>query len=227
MTDNAPWLIIDSGSPRAMVGVASKEKVLAETFMDGHRKHAETLSQALTDCLDTASLSLDQICGVAVGRGPGSFVGVRVAMSTAKGLAFAKEKPLLGLCPLIALANEPNVPAGRGLSILDARKGELYFRLIDKKPGKLCTSEAEGTMAPHLLEKHYQGLDFVVGHGIDLFSENYLKNLRVLRLMGPTAEGYRHALLNAEPFSDELFSLAPHYWRAPDAKMPAPSPFAS
>lgn len=223
MTENAPWLIIDSGSPRALVGIASSDGVIAQTFMDGHRKHAETLSHAMTECMSAASVTLAQISGVAVGRGPGSFVGVRVGMATAKGLAFAAGKPLLGLCPLFALANGADVPSGRGLAILDARKGEVYFRLIEKNAEKGSVCLADGTLAPAQLEHDYPQIDFIVGNGVDLFSDQFLAQTTVIRKPGPDTHGYRLSLPKHGDFEDELYSLAPHYWRAPDAKKPAAS----
>jgi len=91
------------------------------------RRHAELILPMIESLLDEAGVSRRQLDAIAVGRGPGAFTGVRLAISVAQGLALALDIPVVPVSSLAALAQD--APAGVGetiLAVIDARMGEIY-----------------------------------------------------------------------------------------------------
>jgi tRNA threonylcarbamoyladenosine biosynthesis protein TsaB len=91
------------------------------------RRHAELILPMIESLLAEAGVSRRQLDAVAVGRGPGAFTGVRLAISVAQGLALALHIPVVPVSSLAALAQD--APAGPGeaiLAVIDARMGEIY-----------------------------------------------------------------------------------------------------
>jgi len=129
-----PVLGIDTGGPRADLALVAGGRVLAEGSYSA-ASHGAELPAAAAQVLARAGLSLRQLKAVAVGIGPGSFTGLRVGLSYAKGLKLAVGCALLGIpsldtLALTALAEISVTPAGRLICpVLDARKGEVYAAL--------------------------------------------------------------------------------------------------
>ncbi|MBH1988720.1 MAG: tRNA (adenosine(37)-N6)-threonylcarbamoyltransferase complex dimerization subunit type 1 TsaB [Myxococcaceae bacterium] len=117
-------LILDTSCPRALVALTQGNQILAEHYLSEYRRHGECLPAAVQTVLKEAGLPFEGIKQIAVGRGPGSFIGVRVAMAYAKGLAMALQIPLIGFGTLDAIEHSSAVGAA-----IDARRGEYYVRL--------------------------------------------------------------------------------------------------
>ncbi|MEK7851123.1 MAG: tRNA (adenosine(37)-N6)-threonylcarbamoyltransferase complex dimerization subunit type 1 TsaB, partial [Deltaproteobacteria bacterium] len=90
------------------------------------------LMAAIDHLMGLSGLTLNDMDGIAVSVGPGSFTGLRIGLSAAKGLSYGSGKPLIGIPTLDALAS--NLPFSRYLvcPILDARKGEVYTAIYRK-----------------------------------------------------------------------------------------------
>ena len=95
------------------------------------QKHSEILMAMLNDLLREASVKLAQLDGIAFGKGPGSFTGVRIACGVAQGLALGANLPVVGVCTLQALAQASGKP--RVIAALDARMGEIYHAAYEKQ----------------------------------------------------------------------------------------------
>ena len=90
------------------------------------RRHAELALPMADALLAEAGLSRRALDGIAVGRGPGAFTGVRLAISLAQGLAFALDVPVVTVSSLAALAMQAPREADATLALIDARMGEVY-----------------------------------------------------------------------------------------------------
>jgi len=206
------WLLLDTSCPHALVAIVDEKSVLAEQKMLETMQHAEQLTSAIEKCLKEAALTFSDLDGVAVGKGPGSFVGVRIAIAHAKGICVAKRLPLVGLSTLFSIAAEPSLPEGDGIAIIDAKRGEVYaqcFRRTAEGVEVLTPAEA---IPLEVFETFAKIQDFVVGFA----QSNHITHRRE----GPSAEGMLQALqvkIKAG-IIDELNSLEPDYCRAPDAK---------
>ncbi len=140
-----------------------QDGVVSERCERVGQKHSEVLMGMVDAVLKQAGSSIRQVAGIAFGKGPGSFTGVRIACGVTQGLALGLEVPVVGICTLQALAEA----AGRDkvIAALDARMGELYLAAYERSGDDwreviapcLCTAES----APPL-----PGMDwFGVGSG--------------------------------------------------------------
>lgn len=97
------------------------------------QKHSEMLIAMVDDLLQAAGCKLHALDGIAFGKGPGSFTGVRIACGAAQGLAFGASLPVAGICTLEALAE--NSGKEKVIAVLDARMGEIYHAAYEKRDG--------------------------------------------------------------------------------------------
>lgn len=121
------------------------------------RRHAELILAMADELLAEAGISTRQLDGIAFGRGPGSFTGLRIACAAAQGMAFALEIPLLPVSSLAALAQDALAETGarRVLAAIDARMGEIYWGIYQagednlmQLAGQECVSPAAGIPLP-------------------------------------------------------------------------------
>jgi tRNA threonylcarbamoyladenosine biosynthesis protein TsaB len=97
------------------------------------QKHSEVLIAMLDALLKDAGLGVKQVDGIAFGKGPGSFTGVRIACGVAQGLALGADIPVLGVCTLQALAEASG--QDKVIAVLDARVSELYLAAYERRHG--------------------------------------------------------------------------------------------
>lgn len=106
--------------------------------------HAERLMQLVVDLIEKAELELSDLDGIAVSEGPGSYTGLRIGVSTAKGLAFGLDLPLISINTLQALAS--SVVADEGsliIPVLDARRMEVYREVFDSNLNSVAQLDSE------------------------------------------------------------------------------------
>ncbi len=156
---------IEASTPVSSVALLGAEGLVAEYSLARRRTHSERLLPAIETILHDMSLSGEDLAGIAISVGPGSFTGVRVAVSTAKGLARAWDKPLIPVSSLEGLAHRfPGVE--RPLyALLDARKGEVYAARFRNHNGLLLTETPERAIRPEDLCREVTEETLFVGEG--------------------------------------------------------------
>lgn len=125
---------IDSSTAAGSAAVVEGEVLLGEVWFSGAGTHSQVLMVSVARVLEITGTKLESLSGVAVGLGPGSFTGVRVALSTAKGLAFGLGIPLVGVPTLETLAAGAAHSCGLVCPMVDARAQRIYtalFRFLD------------------------------------------------------------------------------------------------
>jgi tRNA threonylcarbamoyl adenosine modification protein YeaZ len=128
-------LAIDSSTDSASLALAQDDRVLAETTWRCHQNHSVELLPRLSQLLEKARVSLKDTSVVIVARGPGSFNGLRVGLSTAKGLAFSLKVPIIGIGSL-EMAAYPHADTGLPVCpVFNAGRGEIATALYQKKEG--------------------------------------------------------------------------------------------
>ena len=142
-------LALDTTEQLCSAALAVGGEVL-ERRADEPRRHAELLLPMVESLLAEAGLSLKALDGIAYGRGPGSFTGVRIATAAAQGLALAADLPLAPVSSLLTLAAGAHRIGGgeRFLAALDARKGELYWAPLVMENGRPVFAGPEVVAAP-------------------------------------------------------------------------------
>ena len=130
-------LILGIESATAQVGCAigGHEGVLASCEVIRGRRHAETLAPTIAFCCERAGIALDEISVVAVDIGPGLFTGMRVGIASAKAIAHALRVPVIGI-PSLDLLALPVRHTNRVIAtVIDARRGELFYAFYRQVPG--------------------------------------------------------------------------------------------
>lgn len=158
-TTAGPVLGIETGGPRTELALVAAGRVLAELSRPV-ASHGAEVPGAVAELMRTARLGTRRLRAVAVGIGPGSFTGLRIGLSYAKGLSLASGCALVGISSLDTLAmaafSELSMSSGELICpVLDARKGEVYAALyriggdgIEKLSGDLVVTI--GNLIPHI-----------------------------------------------------------------------------
>lgn len=119
---------------------------IIERFELAPRRHAELSLPWAQQLLEEAGITRSQLDVVAVGRGPGAFTGVRLAIALAQGIAMALDKPVVAVSTLAALAMQS---AGeRTLAAIDARMGEIYIGAFERKGDAQVATSSETVVRP-------------------------------------------------------------------------------
>ncbi|HEX7338960.1 MAG TPA: tRNA (adenosine(37)-N6)-threonylcarbamoyltransferase complex dimerization subunit type 1 TsaB [Rhodanobacteraceae bacterium] len=158
-------LALDTSTESCSVALLTADGLLDRSKLMP-REHAEHVLPMMQSLLDEAGLVRQQLDGIAVGRGPGAFTGVRLAISVAQGLAFALDLPVVTVSSLAALAMEAPADDKPVLAVIDARMGEIYaaaFRRTDA--GLLDAIDTESVGKPEALVVPHEPLWNIVGTG--------------------------------------------------------------
>ncbi len=129
-------LAFDTSATIASVALCEDTKLLAEYTVNNGNTHSETLLPMIEALLAQFSLSVSDIDLFAVSSGPGSFTGVRIGAATLKGLAFASDKPCVGVSTLHAIAENLSVCKGLICPVMNARRSQVYTALF-RSDGKV------------------------------------------------------------------------------------------
>lgn len=117
-----------------------------ERFEVAPRRHAELALPWAQQLLAEAGVAKSQLDAIAVGRGPGAFTGVRLAVALAQGIALALDRPVLPVSTLAVLAAQS--PGARAIAAIDARMGEVYLGAFLPNDGEPRLEGVETVVAP-------------------------------------------------------------------------------
>lgn len=134
----AKLLIIDTALEEAIVALTKDGKIIGELTNKETHSHASFIQVAIEKLLQDQQMEINELDAIAVTLGPGSYTGLRVGLATAKGIAYALQKPLIGLSTLsalaaaaIQLASKSLVPPNQIFSMIDARRMEVFGAIYD------------------------------------------------------------------------------------------------
>ena len=218
---------IETSTMTEGVAVVDGHKVLAEHRADVGSTHAERLMPVILQTLRAANVGLEALKGVAVSIGPGSFTGLRIGLSTAKGLCLARDIPLVAVPTLDGLANL--LPFCRYLvcPILDAKRREVYtalYRTADGIPERLTGFRA---IAPNDLLDETEEPTVFLGDGVAVYrnlieerlgSRAYFAPDHLAFPNGASISFLGHQMLN-EGKTVDIHSVEPIYLRKSDAEL--------
>ncbi|GAA0069843.1 tRNA (adenosine(37)-N6)-threonylcarbamoyltransferase complex dimerization subunit type 1 TsaB [Clostridium sardiniense] len=138
-------LSVDSSSKCATAALLQDDLLLAEYTLNNKREHSVLLMGIIEKLLDDSGISIDDVDGFVVSKGPGSFTGLRIGMATIKGLSFGSGKPYVSVSTLEGLAASISSFDGIICPIMDALRENVYTAIYKSNNGKLetivdCTS---------------------------------------------------------------------------------------
>lgn len=138
-------LNIETSTKNCSVALAKDAKVLAfEELNDGQFSHAEKLHIFIESIFSQAKIEMSDLDAVCVSKGPGSYTGLRIGVSAAKGLCFALDKPLISVDTLEILIQNSEIEIGSVIvPMLDARRLEVYSAIYDQGKEMIRSIKAE------------------------------------------------------------------------------------
>jgi len=165
-------LSLETSTSICSVAIHERGELLALAEIKELGAHAEKLLDLVDAAMKEAELRMADLDAVAVSQGPGSYTGLRIGVSTAKGIAYALEIPLIGINTLQAIAaSQKVVPGEFVVAVLDARRKEEYTQTFGDSLQEITSIEAvileEGVFAS-VLEK---GKVYFVGDGVEKVQE--------------------------------------------------------
>lgn len=209
--------------------------VSAEYLTSRGRRHFGSLMPALGFLLDTLECDVRELKALVVATGPGSFTGLRVGLSAAKGLCHALEAPIIGISSLEALASQVPYSALPIAPILDSRKGEFFTAQFSWSDGRDLLRDKEDMCLkiedlPSLFEEPilFVGNDFSIqGPLIQrmLGSKAFLAPAHCWTVRATSIGFLGLTRFHSHEFDDPQ-SISPTYLRPPDIR-PNPYPLSS
>tara|TARA_R110002051_G_scaffold66515_8_gene120457 strand:+ start:12075 stop:12749 length:675 start_codon:yes stop_codon:yes gene_type:complete len=138
-------LNLETSSTNCSVCAAKDGEILAMRELNSaNYSHAEKLHIFIEEVLMEASLKMEDIEAVAISKGPGSYTGLRIGVSAAKGLCYALGIPLISISTLKSMASQIIINKGEVLiPVLDARRMEVYSAVFDEKLNEIRETKAE------------------------------------------------------------------------------------
>ena len=213
-------LAIESSAKTASVAVTEDGVLLGEIFQNKGLTHSKTILPMIDLLLSSIGMKMNEIDGIAVSNGPGSFTGLRIGVAAAKGLALAAEIPCVGVSTLEAAAY--GAQDGYIAVLMDARAGQVYHAGFYMENGKLTrVSEDKAVPIEQIREELFAHERVVLmGDGAHLCKEHFPEHNGLvfppLAMRVPRAYGVALATQDKEFAGPE--QLAVEYLRLPQAE---------
>jgi len=164
-------LCLETTTTNCSVALAQNGNVIAlkEDLSDGY-SHGELLHKYIAEVLKQGGCQLDDLDAIAVSKGPGSYTGLRIGVSSAKGLCFANDLPLIATETLKALAQHVNLEEITAIvPMLDARRMEVYSAVFNARFEKIRETKAEIIDEQSFVAYLEQGKIVFIGNGVEKF----------------------------------------------------------
>lgn len=179
-------LALETATSCGSLALVAEGRCLAEYSLTTSTTHSRRLLAGIHWLLAQAELSWSQIAAIAVSLGPGSFTGLRIALSTAKGLCMASKKPLIGVPTMSGLAGQFPFSALPICPVIDARKNEIYTALYRcNLRGALEKTSADLVISPKRLPEFIAGPTLLVGDALPLYGPMLKELLGESALLAP------------------------------------------
>ncbi|MFH7319388.1 tRNA (adenosine(37)-N6)-threonylcarbamoyltransferase complex dimerization subunit type 1 TsaB [Desulfurivibrio sp. D14AmB] len=224
-------LALETSGSCGSVALVDETGCRAEHSLQSSRTHSRRLLEAVARLLAEDGVTWPELDGIAVGLGPGSFTGLRIGLSSAKGLALATGKPLLGISSLDALADQVLPSPYPICALIDARKQEVFAGFYDGGD-QLQRLEEYLAIPPTDLVDRITTPTLLIGSGAQLYRPLLQEKLGSLAhfaspaLFFPRAAAIGHLALAAwqqQQFLDPGRAV-PLYIRPSDAQLPSTRP---
>jgi tRNA threonylcarbamoyladenosine biosynthesis protein TsaB len=220
-------LALDTATQSCSVAIVDDGSLRAELTRVNSKTHSRHLMDLINTVCRIADLKAEDVDGFAVTIGPGSFTGLRIGISTIKGLAFSLGKPVAGVSSLDALAWQCAQSAYLICPLLDARKKEVYACRYRFKNNELKKDDTEKVASPAEAVRGIREPSIFVGNAAQMYREKISAELGELAHFAAwgqhTIRASSIAWLSMTGFNrkqtDDVALLVPHYIRKPDAEV--------
>lgn len=189
-------LAIDSSGLAASCAILSDDVIRAEFFVCNKLTHSETLLPMVDQVIRASGLKLVEMDAIAVSMGPGSFTGLRIGSATAKGLAEAIQKPVIGVPTVDALACNMAGYEGNIVPLMDARRNETYTGIysFNENGMTVLREQCAVPLRDIIAEVNQRGTRTVfLGDGVRVFEEQIRMDCRVPFEFAPASHNLQRA----------------------------------
>mgnify|MGYP000631557760 CR=1 FL=1 len=189
-------LALESSAKAASVALCRDGVLIAQSQQCSGLTHSCTLLPMAEQMLKNTDTKLADVDAIAVARGPGSFTGVRIGVSTAKGLAWGAQKPAIGVSTLEAMAQNAAHIDGLIVGAMDARRSQVYNAVFEAKGGELTRLTPDRAISLEALCAQLQGKQqpiTVLGDG-GVLCYRYLEEHGVKCSLAPSMLLYQSAV---------------------------------
>ena len=188
-------LCLESSSTNCSVSISNENKIIYTKESDGEGyKHSEFLHSFIEESMDDSKLEYEQLMAVSVGIGPGSFTGLRIGLSSAKGICYSKDIPLITVNSLEILAHKYKTIDDEILvPMYDARRMEVYFSIFDNNH-KLLKSPTSRILSDDFFQDFPDKKKVIFGNGAEkcksFFNSNEIKY--IFEISNPSSKEMGH-----------------------------------
>lgn len=178
-------LALESSATACSAALCEDGKLIAQSFQNSGLTHSRTLMPMVQGMLDSCEQKLEDVDVIAVAAGPGSFTGLRIGVSTAKGLAWAGDKPCAACSTLESMAWQLAHVDAIIIASMDARRSQVYNALFRARDGVLERLSPDRAIGLEELEREVAALGepkILVGDGAQLCYNNWSESMPQLQL---------------------------------------------
>ena len=217
-------LAMESSAKPASVAICSDGALLGQYYQNNGLTHSRTLLAMLDSLLKNLDVAMSDIEQIAVASGPGSFTGVRIGVSAAKGLAWGLDIPICGVSTLEAIAYQNPGQDSIVCPVMDARRNQVYNALFQWREGSLIRIRNDRAIALDELADDLTTLNepiLLVGDGAEISYTHLIRTMSDIHMAHSLARyqsayGVALAAANNEPIS--AIELEPRYLRPSQAE---------
>lgn len=215
-------LCLETATQVCSVALAKNDEIIAIRESKEHNSHSSLITIFIDEVMKESGYQLNELDAVVVSKGPGSYTGLRIGVSTAKGLCFSLDKPLIAIETLEGMASYQSIQLAHTkanektllVPMIDARRMEVYMAIFDSK-GIRQTMTAAEIIDVTSFENHMSNSFLLFGDGASKFKELFheRKDISIVEEFSPSAA---HLLFPAlerlknEQFED-LAYFEPYY----------------
>lgn len=169
---NKMVLLVDNSLEYLSVAIAFGDEIVEERYIKGRESASQILAKEVEEIIKKRGLSLKDLSALMCTSGPGSFTGIRVALSFLKGLKIGLRIPLVGVPTLDCMAHEFSFLKGfRIIPLIDAKKGEVFYSVYLSTGGELKRLTEYVSEKPASVIPHIERPCFIFGSGLILLRE--------------------------------------------------------
>ena len=134
-------LALDTSTTYGSIAISEEKRIIAEHTLNSMKTHSETLLPNIDEMLKETETNINEIDAIVVANGPGSFTGLRIALSTAKGICYGQKIPLIAISTLMSIANNVVVTNQNICALLDAGRGQVYSAIYSSQLDELINPQ--------------------------------------------------------------------------------------
>jgi tRNA threonylcarbamoyladenosine biosynthesis protein TsaB len=212
-------LAIDTSLNSLNIGLGRDGNLISGLSLEKPRQHSAKLCSYIKDILNRADIAIEDIDCFAAVVGPGSFTGIRIAVTTVKAFAYALSKDVVALNTLDLLAfNAAGLKADTIVSVIDGRRENIYFAKYRRVEGGFENIDRSALITLKELEAKLKGVDVILGDGVEVLKRSSLKLESGLNILDKDSQAIKTEHMIKLAFDrykmdkrENIFDLKPFY----------------